>query len=791
MLRPCARLRVLRALVAGAAAAAMLLLASALSAQQASEPAELGAARMALDRIDASFKREGSSVQALFELGQSVVPVRAALDATIADLEPRAAQVELHLEQLGPAPASGAPPESASIVAERARLGAEFSELDAHLKQARLLTARADELAEQIAERRRSLHAQQLFVQSPSILSPFFWIDAAKAFGEEAGVIGEWLKSTLDTLSDHDVLLRAAMAAVTLAVLGIAMAMLWRWWQRRVVAPVRPRPAEGREGAFARALASIGAFVRIAVTGPLTAAVVIAVLDAYRLLSDRWFEIAFGLGIAVAVAALGRAVASGVFAAEAPWRRLVALDDQAARTFTSHLVWGARSMAALLFLLVVHKVLDAAPVLTIATSMLFALAISGLLLHLLLFSPSADIPDAAAAPRAQWLRAVAWLVLAAIIIALIAGYAGFAAFLATRLLTTIAIIGVLYLLLVLTHTALVDRLDADAPRSRAIAASIGVNPRRLGLIANLLSGIICMVLIVGALVLVIGPLEATSADFQDTLRRVAAGFRIGELNVSFAAFLTAVVILLVALIVTRALQAWLERQILPRTELEPSLQQSIAAIFGYVGIITAIVLALSQLGIDLQKVALIAGALSVGIGFGLQSIVSNFISGLILLTERPIRVGDLVVVKGEEGHVRRIRVRATEIETADRASVIIPNAEFITGPVKNRTHANATGRIIVKVGVGYDSDPDRVRGILLACADEHPRILKLPAPGAFLLAFGDKALEFELRAFVDNVDAALVTRSDLHFAILRRFRATGIVIPHPQSEVRLRQDGES
>ena len=186
----------------------------------------------------------------------------------------------------------------------------------------------------------------------------------------------------------------------------------------------------------------------------------------------------------------------------------------------------------------------------------------------------------------------------------------------------------------------------------------------------------------------------------------AFGFRIGDITISFGAILAAVFWLLVALLITRALQSWLERHLLPRTELEPSLQQSIAAIVGYVGVIVAIVLALSQLGIDLQKVALIAGALSVGIGFGLQSIVSNFVSGLILLAERPIRIGDLVVVKGEEGYVRRIRVRATEIETFERASVIIPNAEFITGAVKNWTHANTTGRIIVKVGCRTTATPN-------------------------------------------------------------------------------------
>ena len=153
------------------------------------------------------------------------------------------------------------------------------------------------------------------------------------------------------------------------------------------------------------------------------------------------------------------------------------------------------------------------------------------------------------------------------------------------------------------------------------------------------------------------------------------------------------------------------------------------ALFGYAALVAVVALALGALGIDLQKIALIAGALSVGIGFGLQAVVSNFVSGLILLAERPIRVGDWVVVKNEEGWVRRISVRATEIETFDRASVIIPNQEFITGVVKNWTHGNTMGRIIVKVRVAYDSDarqgarnPARLRqrGIRRCCARRRP-----------------------------------------------------------------------
>jgi small-conductance mechanosensitive channel len=243
---------------------------------------------------------------------------------------------------------------------------------------------------------------------------------------------------------------------------------------------------------------------------------------------------------------------------------------------------------------------------------------------------------------------------------------------------------------------------------------------------------------------------------------------------------------IVGILLTRAVQRWLMSRLLPRTTMEPSLQQSVSAIFGYVAFIAIVVLALAELGIDLQRIALIAGALSVGIGFGLQSVVSNFVSGLILLTERPIRVGDWIVVGGEEGYVRRISVRATEVETFDRASVLVPNSEFITGTVKNWTHANLTGRLSIPVGVAYHSDVEKVRDILVGCASEHAQVLKVPPPRALFLNFGASALEFELRCYLGNIDNILLVRSDLHYAILKGFREAGIEIPFPQHDLHIR-----
>jgi small-conductance mechanosensitive channel len=209
--------------------------------------------------------------------------------------------------------------------------------------------------------------------------------------------------------------------------------------------------------------------------------------------------------------------------------------------------------------------------------------------------------------------------------------------------------------------------------------------------------------------------------------------------------------------------------------MDSGLQNSIATIIGYAGIILAVVIGLSEVGLDLQNVALVAGALSVGIGLGLQAIVSNFVSGLILLAERPVRVGDIISVKsGEEGYVRRISVRATEIETYDRATLIVPNSELITGVVKNRVYANTWARIHVAVKVGLESDAAAVEAAMLAAVADDPRILPTPRPRVLLSTIGDTALDFELVAVLASVETSPTVRSDLNKRVIAAFREAGI-----------------
>ncbi len=447
--------------------------------------------------------------------------------------------------------------------------------------------------------------------------------------------------------------------------------------------------------------------------------VVVKVLDGNGLLLPIIADLGLGLAVAVAVASFGHGVARAVLAPAASHRRLVSADELQARRLASYLTWSSRILGAAIFLNIMHKSVGAPLAATVTTSALLAALIGLLTLYLLI-----RLPPAETRAGLRWLRFLAWVFVAAILAALVTGFVGFAAFLAGRVTVLLMMVGAFHLGAAFVDAVVTDLLNADSERGRRMAATFGLSPRGLELVATLLAALFKLCLALLAVFPVLGPWGIFAADFFDVIQDAVFGFRIGDISISFSTIISALLLLLLGFVATRAVQRWLERRFLPRTGLDPGLQNSVSVLFGYAGVITALIFALSELGIDLQKIALIAGALSVGIGFGLQSVVSNFVCGIILLAERPIRVGDWVLVKNEEGFVRRISVRATEIETFDRASVIVPNQDFITGVVKNMTHGNPIGRIIVKLGVGYDSDMDRVREILLEIAEAHPQVIR-------------------------------------------------------------------
>jgi small-conductance mechanosensitive channel len=281
--------------------------------------------------------------------------------------------------------------------------------------------------------------------------------------------------------------------------------------------------------------------------------------------------------------------------------------------------------------------------------------------------------------------------------------------------------------------------------------------------------------------------EDITADIVDYFTQgfQVAGLTIVPLHLLLAILILALMLTLIAWIKGRLSSKWLVN-----SHMEPNAQQALVASFGYVAAAIAILVALTFAGISLTHLTIVAGALSVGLGFGLQNIVNNFVSGIIMLVERPVRHGDWIVVGSTEGLVERISIRTTTIRTFDRADVIVPNSDMISSQVTNWTLGNTWGRIKIPIGVGYSSDVETVISTLLAVANNHPDVVKgnpkLSDPYALFLEFGDSSLNFELRVHIGDINRCMHVISDLNRAINTEFNKQGIEIPYPQRDVHFR-----
>jgi len=261
-------------------------------------------------------------------------------------------------------------------------------------------------------------------------------------------------------------------------------------------------------------------------------------------------------------------------------------------------------------------------------------------------------------------------------------------------------------------------------------------------------------------------------------------------KITFEALFQSVLFFLCASYILRRSRKFLEAHLLSHLKMDTGVKHTILTLIGYCAWIITILLTLSILGLNLKNLAIVFGALSVGIGFGLQNIVNNFVSGLIILFERPIKEGDWVVIGGQEGFVRNIRIRATELETFDNSTVLIPNADILSASVINWTHQDMRGRVVVPVNVSYDSDLEQVRDILLQLAAEDERLLKTPAPYVWVTNFGDNGIDMELRAVTGNVVNKGYIKSDLMFRTFRAFKEKNIEIPFPQRVIHLMNEDD-
>ena len=371
----------------------------------------------------------------------------------------------------------------------------------------------------------------------------------------------------------------------------------------------------------------------------------------------------------------------------------------------------------------------------------------------------------------------------AIPVSALAGYYNLSDYL-TRNITLLGLLfGLYWAISTLVGEAVWALLSAQRGPLRQLRSALGLSDDSGRMAHFWIAGFFNIVLGCALVVVMLPSAGVPKQDILDFLQSGISGVQIGSFNISFTDILLALLVFAIALRLTRMVQRMLEHRILPQTRLDVGAQNSIKSAAGYAGTTIGLVIAVSVAGINFSNIAIIAGALSVGIGFGLQNVVNNFISGLIVLAERPVKVGDWVVVGGAEGFVKKINVRATEIETFKRTTVIVPNGELISQSIVNYTLHNKLGRVDIPIGVAYGTDPALVEKTLMEVATGHKSVLSYPKPRVIFQAFGASSLDFELRCYIANVEEILTVRTALMFAIERSFRDRNIEIPFAQTDI--------
>lgn len=384
------------------------------------------------------------------------------------------------------------------------------------------------------------------------------------------------------------------------------------------------------------------------------------------------------------------------------------------------------------------------------------------------------------------LVAAIWAALIAGFGSLLIGYVALGSFIIRQLIWSMLILATAYLL-----SVLID--DACSVLLRIIKANDqGADPARSPVRARsqavvLLSGLGRLLVYAMALIMLMVPFGEGPAEWARRAQYLYEGIPIGEMHLRPASILLALAVLVLGLVLVRLLKGWLADRYLPTTALDPGMRMSAASLFGYAGYVVIAALTMMAVGIGLERVAWVASALSVGIGFGLQAVVQNFVSGLILLAERPVQVGDWVSLGDVEGDIRRINVRATEIQMGDHSTVIVPNSEFITKIVRNVTHANPIGRVQFVLTMPVSTDVEKARALMQEVLDETRDVLDEPAPNVMLDGVSANGLAFKLTGYVISPRLVSTVRSTVLFTLLQRLNEAGLPLSTPSTVIVSRQ----
>ncbi|GKX58016.1 DUF3772 domain-containing protein [Leminorella grimontii] len=704
-------------------------------------------------------------------------------------LHPALEQVNTQLDVVGAPPAAGAPAEAPEVARQRRELTDTKAQMVKTQGQLETLKADATNLSKHIVQLRRSALKTQLALNSGSIMNWRFWAVLFTPQQEDLKKFNDFNQQWANVWNEAWQP-GARSGTVVLGLLALAFLAFGRRLLERglVWLSIQAFP----DGRLRRSFLALGTVTVTVLTlwgGARLIYQIFEDLDAFTPIVEQFSNALLGLTIFSAlVVGLGRALLS----IRRPSWRLIAMPDPIANALQFY----PPMLAALLMAFGSVEQVNTAINSSVPTA-IFGNGIIALLIGLLMFSALYRVrivrrslleEDAAAEVKgtiAGLIYVCVTLVSTVALLALLIGYISLARFLSYELVWVGIVLSVLYLAVKFVNDLCESLFSLNNASGKWIKQTFNLNERYLDQATILFSAIGKTVLLLLAIVALFNGTYGTTTPITlvEKIVEILGSDSLGKINIVPANLINAAISLTIGIYILRTARRWLSAKFLPKTAMDAGMRMSLVTLFSNVGYVLLILITLSILGIEWNKLAWIVSALSVGIGFGLQEIVKNFISGLILLTERPVKVGDLVSISGVEGDIRRINVRATEIQLSDKSTVIVPNSQLISQNVRNVTMGNAQGVATIALTFPLDIDPEQVRDILIEAYSSHELIFDTPGPSVTFSQLTPDGITLSVTGYVSSPRLVSRTKSDLLYEILKRLRAAGVKLSSPQSLV--------
>nr|CBX72556.1 hypothetical protein YEW_HJ33160 [Yersinia enterocolitica W22703] len=732
-----------------------------------------------LDKLKQNVSVSTSDNQ-LNALNETAIALVKDVEILLAELKPKREQLQTQLDVLGPPPAAGTLTETPIVAQQRRALNTRKIQLEGQHDQALSIKANAENLETQIIALRRTALKSQIALNSGSILGAKFWAPIINPNADDDKRLKDFVQELTDAWNAawqpewRTGTAIYLLLALLIGALGFKLLDKLTGWFCTKSLP---------QGPLRRSfMASATTLYTVLITVTIAQCIIQAFTrtpDVSQVVMD--FALAFIqlMFFSALVAGLGRAFLSN----QRPSWRLPAIADEVATSLklfppllaSCIMIFGAIDQMNNMINISVSGTIfgnGISALLVALTAAIIPLRANRIRRNLVV---NGEKPEAYST-LAGLIHLAIGITAIAILLSLLVGYIALAKFLSYKLVWVCLVLSCLYLLTHLCVDLAESLFSPTSSAGKAIKQTLNIDDRHLAQVATLLSATSKVTLILLAIIALFNGTfgSTTPVSLLQKTVELLGGEGLEKLNIVPTNLFNAALCLLIGLYALNVARRWLSNEFLPKTQMDTGIKTSAVTLFSNIGYVLVILLTLSVLGIQWNKLAWIVSALSVGIGFGLQEIVKNFISGIILLTERPVKVGDLISISGVEGDIRRINVRATEIQLSDRSTVIVPNSQLISQNVRNATMANAQGVVTIALTFPLDLDVELAQELLIAAYEEHESILDTPTPSVKFSQLSPDGIVLSVTGLVPSPRMVSNTKSELLFSILKRLRAAGV-----------------